>query len=93
VRYFTVTKYARHPRVVDSVVADSVVLMNLDKLDYYALNEVAGRVWDIVGVTPSTQEDIVQVLLDEFDVDENACVAEVETFISDALEQGFLTVE
>ena len=87
------TIYARHPRVVDSVVADSVVLMNLDKLDYYALNDVGGRVWEIVGESPSTREEIVRILLNEFDVDEETCVADVNQFIDAALGQGFLTTK
>jgi hypothetical protein len=92
-RYFSVSVYAKHPRVVDSVVGGSVVLMNLDNMDYFALNEVATRVWEIIGDKPSSREDIVSVLLEEFDVDEQTCVSEMDAFLGTSLEQGFLTTQ
>jgi hypothetical protein len=78
---------------VDSVVGDTVVLMNLDKLDYYGLNQVARRVWEIVNESPSTRDDIIRTLLEEFDVDEDTCRKEVDGFIREGVERGFLVTQ
>jgi len=86
-------KYTKHPRVVDSKVGDEVVLMNLDQLDYYAMNPVAARVWDIIGDASRTREEICQKVLEEYDVDASTCDAAVERFLGEAVDRGFLTTQ
>jgi hypothetical protein len=42
----------------------------------YALNETAGRVWELIA-TPTPVQAVCDQLRQEFDVDESACLEEV----------------
>lgn len=56
------------------------VMMNLDKGKYFALNEVGSRIWEIVH-EPITVEEVIDILLQEYDVDYKMCEENVLMFL------------
>lgn len=56
------------------------VMMNLDKGQYFMINEIGSRIWDII-VNPITVKEIVNSLMEEYDVEEVACKASVIDFL------------
>jgi hypothetical protein len=56
------------------------VMMNLEKGQYFALNEVGSSIWDIIKV-PLTIRGITEALLKEYDVDTLTCEQAVIRFI------------
>jgi hypothetical protein len=56
--------------------ADETVVLGADLENYFGLNSVASRVWQLVE-TPMTVDAICSVLMDEFEVDRATCEAEV----------------
>jgi hypothetical protein len=55
------------PHVVSTRAGDAVVLMDSKRGTYYTLNEVGGRVWDLIG-TGATTSEVVGRLLAEYEV-------------------------
>lgn len=64
------------PLVVSARTADATVLMDRKRGTYFTLNEVGGRVWELVG-TGSTPPEIVERLLEEYDVSREQLEADV----------------
>jgi len=56
------------------------VMMNLEKGQYFALNDVGSRIWDIIQKA-ITAKDIINTLLDEYEVDAATCEATVLSFL------------
>ena len=56
------------------------VMMNLDKGEYFALNEVGSRIWDII-IKPMSVKDIIHILLKEYNIDETSCKEQVISFL------------
>jgi hypothetical protein len=55
-------------------------MMNLEKGQYFMLNEVGSRIWDIISNECSVQE-IASSLLNEYEIDEETCKQSVIQFI------------
>lgn len=58
------------------------VMMNLDKGQYFMMNEVGSRIWDIIE-KPMTPKEIVQALLNEYEVEEATCEETVMEFLNE----------
>lgn len=68
------------------------VMMDLDKGCYLAMNEVGSRIWDIAEETKSIKE-ITSILLEEYEVDEVSCKAQVMTFVQQLLDNQLLEIQ
>lgn len=56
------------------------VMMNLDKGQYFMMNEVGSRVWDIIE-EPTKVNEIINILTNEYDVDSKTCKDNVVDFL------------
>ena len=48
------------------------VMMNLDKGEYFMMNEIGSRIWDIIE-NPVKVDEVVVTLLNEYEVDRGTC--------------------
>ena len=55
-------------------------MMNLDKGEYFMMNEVGSRIWDII-IEPINVKGIIEALLSEYEVDEETCTETVIEFL------------
>lgn len=56
------------------------VMMNLDKGEYFMMNEVGSRIWDII-IEPINVKGIIEALLSEYEVDKETCTDTVIEFL------------
>lgn len=84
-------RFVHSADVLHAEVNGEVVLLNTESLEYHSLNEVAGRVWALLGEAPHSIDELCAVLLAEYEVDEEPCRQAVEAFLARAGEQGFVT--
>ena len=73
-------------------VGDELVMMSAEKGNYLGLTEVGTRIWELVEV-PRTIEDLCAQLVIEFDVTQDVCRAEVETFLRELEEHGAIALD
>lgn len=59
---------------------DEVMMMNASQGTYLGLNAIGARIWDLLD-TAQEQDALCAQLLQEFDVSEDACRAEVNAFL------------
>ena len=68
------------------------VMMDLDKGRYLVMNEVGTRIWDIAEETKSIRE-ITNILLDEYEVDEETCREQVIVFVRELIDSHLLELQ
>jgi len=56
------------------------VMMNLEKGQYFMMNEVGSRIWDIIK-EPIKVSEIINALTSEYDVDSKTCEDNVVDFL------------
>ena len=56
------------------------VMMNLDKGQYFMMNEVGSRIWEIIN-EPINVKGIIETLRSEYEVDEEICKDTVVEFL------------
>ena len=66
-------------------------MMNLERGMYFSLNSVGSRIWDIIE-NPTTTDDIVKVLLNEYDIAEEECKEAVVSFLKGLEVNGLITI-
>ncbi len=79
----------RKEKVLKQETPESVVLLNLDDGQYYALNEVGGRIWDLCDGSRSILE-IVAVLCQEYDAPAETIEADVLEILEDLESAGLV---
>lgn len=65
----------------DTDIDGEKVMMNIEIGQYYMFNEIASRIWTIIGEGVSIK-DIINLLLKEYDVDEQICKKSILEFIN-----------
>ena len=70
---------------------DEAVILDPASGTYFGLNEVAARILTLAG-EPTTVGQIVDRLLDEFDVERGVLSADVDAFVRDLAERGMLQI-
>lgn len=68
------------------------VVLNLVDGNYYSLDPVGARIWELVQ-TPSRVADVEATLLDEFEVEQEQCRNDLVQLLEQLLELGLLEVE
>lgn len=56
------------------------VMLSIEKGKYYGLNSIGSRIWELLE-KPLTVREMVEVLLEEYDVEESTCLQDVQAFI------------
>lgn len=56
------------------------VMMNLDKGEYFMMNEVGSRIWEIIS-EPINVKEIISTLRNEYEVDEETCKDTIIEFL------------
>ena len=82
----------RRDRVVANDLNDTdTVMLDVDSGTYFGVTATGRSIWDLLA-EPSTPAFIVASLLEEYEVDEETCRAEVQAFLGELVEQGLVDV-
>ncbi|WP_338876485.1 PqqD family peptide modification chaperone [Spirosoma sp. SC4-14] len=74
-----------------SVLGQETIVLNYEVGNYYELNEIGGFIWSLLeDNTPITVQEIKEKILDEFDVEESVCQAELMTFLESLLHEKLI---
>lgn len=70
----------RNLEIDDTNIDGETVMMDIENGEYYALNEVGTRVWELTKEKIKIN-NIISTLLEEYDVNENKCRESIISFI------------
>lgn len=81
-----------HPQVAGRMIGNEAVLVLADTGQVMVLNEVGGRIWELVDGS-RTVADIARILVDEYEVSEEQALQDVTEFVQQLMEKRVLTME
>lgn len=82
-------KYSRNNRAISGHLDDELVMMDIEKGSYFALNPVATRIWELLE-NPVSLDDLCQQLQEEYEVDQALCRRETEECLAEMIKLGLL---
>jgi hypothetical protein len=78
--------------VISHEVSGETVLLDLASENYFGLDEVGTRIWQLIQENGDL-ELIVKTLLDEYDVAEDTLKADVEKLLTEISDLGLIKIE
>ena len=85
-------RITRNPDQVFSEIDGQVVMLNVKKEAYFALNDVGSSIWKEIE-HPRALEDIISCLTDEYEVSFERCRDEILPFLNELLETGIVILK
>ncbi len=82
----------RSPDQESSYLDGEIVMMNVENGNYYNLNEVATRIWEIIEEKPLSIEEIAGMIYDEFEVTKEKSLEDAIKFSQQIYEWGLITI-
>ena len=83
-------RFAISEEVICQVLEDESVLLDLASENYLGLDEVGTRIWQSID-GGETLHSIVATVLDEYDLDEDTVIRDLDKFLHDLQVQGLIT--
>jgi hypothetical protein len=78
--------------VLTSDIDDEKVMMSVEKGEYFGLDPIGSRVWDMIG-KPVKVKELVDLLLANYNVDRETCERDILAFLEELHKNGILKVE
>jgi hypothetical protein len=78
------------PSVVAKRLGDETVILHLGSGTYFGLDSVGARIWELISEGKSTLE-ILDVMLNEYDVSRKDLERDITALINDMLAQGLIS--
>ena len=80
------------PDVISQEVSGETVLLDLESENYFGLDEVGTRIWQLIKETNDLQA-IYSTLLEEYDVSEDRLQQDLDTLLAAVTGLGLVTLE
>lgn len=81
----------RNSEMVASKMDGEIVMMSIDNGEYYGLDPVGSRIWEIIE-KPILVDALIDNLLDEFEVSREQCEVDTFEFLDQLLEKKLLLI-
>lgn len=72
----------RDPEMLSSNMDGETVMMSVENGEYYGLNEIGTRIWEL-SENEIKVNDMIESLMEEYDVDRETCLADVMEFLEE----------
>jgi len=81
----------RNPELVSSDVDGEKVMMSIESGEYFGLDPVGARIWELIE-NPIQVNILIEKLLDEFEVEKELCEADTLDFLKQLLEKNLIII-
>ncbi len=88
----TDTKFQISDYLLSSNVSGSTVLLDAKRGEYYELNEVATFIWEQLKAEDKTIEDLKELVLTEFDVEEKIVHSDIKKILNDLVKEKLVEI-
>jgi PqqD family protein of HPr-rel-A system len=83
---------ARAPHVLEAPVLDETVVLDPERGEYYRLNPVGTRVWELLASGPRSLDDLVETVVGEYDVNPARARTDVVALLDRLVDRGLVDV-
>jgi hypothetical protein len=80
------------PDVISQEVSGETVLLDLESENYFGLDAVGTRIWQLIKENDNLQ-DIYDTLLEEYEVEEQRLQTDLEAILGEITQLGLVTLE
>lgn len=84
--------FQRNPDLIGALIDDELVMMSADKGQYYGLAGVGLRIWELLE-QPRRFNELVDRILDEFEVEREVCEKDLVEFLGQMVRLGLVRQE
>ena len=88
----TETVISRIEEIVASNIDGETVMMSIENGKYYGLDDIGSRIWELIEKRIKVS-NLIDTLLERFDVDRETCEKDVLKFLNELNEDRILEVE
>ena len=81
----------RNPEMVSGNMDGEVVMLSLQRGEYFGLDKIGSRIWELIEHTVKVDEVRI-ILMDEYEVDEETCLKDLIEFLDDLQNKGLVIV-
>ena len=85
-------KIVKNKKIEDTNIDEEKVMMNLEKGQYFMMNKIGAYIWDMLE-EPRVIKDIINELLQKYEVDYDTCKKEVLNYIVKLKEAELIDIE
>ena len=78
--------------VVSCDLVEEAAILNLKDGVYYGLNPVGARIWNLIQ-KPIKVQEILDIILDEYDVERDVCQSDLIELLKQLLEKELVKIE
>jgi len=68
---------------------EEVVMLSITNSEYYGLDKVGSRIWELLE-SPVSMKELVRMLLEEYDVSQEQCEIDTVTFLNKLIDKKLL---
>ena len=86
------TTVSRTQEILFDKIGDEIVMLNMEKGRYHALDEIATEIWELIA-EPIQVADLISALLTEFDVSLEDCQRDVLAYLEQLQERDLLVLQ
>ncbi len=83
------TIVSKNLQIISSKMDNEVVMMSVEKGNYYGLNRVGSEIWEKL-TEPITVAGLCEKLLQEFDVEKDKCEQDVIKYLEKLVSEGLI---
>ncbi|ATW28172.1 lasso peptide biosynthesis PqqD family chaperone [Candidatus Formimonas warabiya] len=66
-------------------------MMSVEKGKYYGLDATGSCIWELIA-KPVTVKEVIEALMDQYDVDETTCQKDVLVFLNKMVDEGLVSI-
>lgn len=85
------TTIKRNPELVETKMDGETVMMSINSGEYFGLDPVGSRIWELIE-NPIPIDQLIDKLIDEFDVSRDECEIDTLEFLNQLQEKKLLLV-
>jgi hypothetical protein len=74
---------------VATSIGDETAVMSIKRGRYYAVGDVAERIW-LMLEAPVSPREIAERLMEEYDIAPEQCAREIDVFLNELIEEGLV---
>lgn len=83
--------FRRTKKEMSADLGEENVVLDLDSGVYYGMDGTGPRIWELLE-QPRTGEEMMETLLDEYDVEEDRCQEDLVAFLAELMGEGLVEV-
>ena len=82
----------RNKEILSTEMDGETVMMSVENSEYYSLSPVGTKIWELLENDLSF-EQLINLLMEEFDVDKQTCQNDTKEFLEELIDKGLIKVE